>query len=302
MHPAVVVLVYVPVAIWVGTGVSLLVAFPRSAPGVVLRLAAAFLALWAILATTTLVWVLANGGASGVMTLLRSPLAIFEPQYALLWAAGALGAFGVLAIAFALNQLAGRGFLHLAGARPFSWPARLPAPVVRTSLLAYASDRPEAFSFALLEMTDRGRPRPHRHEVILLSQGLLDRLSPDEVEAVIAHEVGHLKDLDGRYLTFFRTLARMMRWDPVLASIAASLTRREEYRADDAAVALTGRPMALARALFKCSVDPPGPSAAGFAASFLGPGGRRGRGETVRRIERLVALAESGAYPPPSGD
>ncbi|HEV2231159.1 MAG TPA: M48 family metalloprotease, partial [Thermoplasmata archaeon] len=251
MTAALVVVLYLPVLVWIGTGVGLIVAYRRSAPVVVLRLAATFLGLWALLATTTLIWVLANGGWGAILTLLHSPLTIFEPRWAMLWAAGALGALAVFVVAFLLNQLVGRGFLHLLHPTPLSWPHRLPRPVERTSLLRYPSARAEAFSFTLLAMRGGGRRRPHRHEVILLSDELLARLEPVEVEAAIAHELGHIRGLDARYLTFVRTLARMMRWDPLLAYLASSLTRREEYRADDEAVALTRNPLALARALYK---------------------------------------------------
>ncbi|HZY92298.1 MAG TPA: M48 family metalloprotease [Thermoplasmata archaeon] len=295
MLPALVALLYVPVLVWISTGVVLLFAYRRSGPRLVLRLAAAFLGLWALLATTTLVWVLGNGGLPALARLTREPLALFEPQYGMLWLAGGAGAFAVLTLAFLLNQLVGRGFLHLLHPTPLRWPHRLPVPTERTSLLRYPSEAPEAFSFTLLNVVGSGRLRPHRHEVILLSDGLLARLTAEELEAVVAHELGHVRDLDARYLTFFRTLSRLMRWDPVLAVLAASLTRREEYEADDAAVALTRRPMALARALYKASAAS-GSAPLGRASAFLGVGGRRGRTETLRRIERLIALANSGAF------
>jgi Zn-dependent protease with chaperone function len=300
--PAVVIVLYLPVLGWVFTGVILLIAFHRSAPSVVLRLAATFLALWAVLATTILVWVLDNGGWAAVVRLVRQPLILFDPRWLGLWLVGAAGAFIVLTIAFLLNQLVGRGFLHLLHPTPLPWPHRLPRPSERTSLLRYASSRPEAFSFTLLSLAGAGRTFPHRHEIILLSDGLLERLAPEEVEAAVGHEVGHIRGLDGRYLTFFRTFARLMRWDPLLAYLASSLTRREEYRADDEAVRMTRRPLALARALFKTAASPEAGSALPFGVrAFLGGGGSSMRFDVQRRIERLIALAESGEFDPPEG-
>lgn len=295
MFPPLVGLLYAPVVVWVGTGLGLLVAFRRSAPTVVLRLASVFLATWALLATTTLAWVLANGGAVAVLALLRSPLLLFEPRYAGLWVAGALGALAILALAFTLNQLVGRGFLRLLRPVPLAWPEGIPRPAATTSLLAFDSARAEAFSFTILEI-GAGRRRPvGRHEIVLLSRPLLSRLTADEVEAAVAHEIGHVRGLDGRYLTFLRTLARMMRWDPMIAYLARSLTRREEYRADDEAVKLTGRPLSLARAIFKVSTLDEGGTVPAFAAGFLGSGGRASRRETLERIQRLVRMAESQA-------
>jgi len=134
----------------------------------------------------------------------------------------------------------------------------------------------------------------------MVSDRLLEQLEPREWEAVLAHEIGHLRELDGRYLTFFRTLSRLMRWDPILAYFAESLTRREEYRADLDAVELTGRPRALARALFKASALS-GPSGSTLPG-LLGVGGARGRRQAMERIRRLIVLAESGRFPEESGE
>lgn len=289
--PAAVGVLYVPVAVWVATGLGLLLGFRRSAPPVVLRLAATFLALWALFATTTLLWVLSNGGAPAVVALLRSPLLLFDPRFALLWTLGAVGAFVVFAVAFLLNQMVGRGFLRLLHPKPLAWPMGLPRPSVSIALFSFPSGRPQAFSFTLAEF----RRGPRRREVILLSEGLLTRLTPAERTATVAHEVGHLCGLDGRYLTFLRTLARMMRWDPLLAYLTTSLTRREEVRADLEAARMTRDPLALARALFKVSALTPDEVGSGVVA-FLGGGGARGRRELLDRIRRLVLLAESPEF------
>jgi Zn-dependent protease with chaperone function len=287
-------ILYLPVGFWVGTGVGLVIAFRRSAPSVVLRLAATFLALWALLATTTLVWVLNYGGWGAVMALVRSPLMIFEPRYAMIWVGGTVGAFVVFAIAFSLNQMVAHGFLRLWAQRALPWPSRLPRPTEPTSLFAFVSDRLEAFSFTILGW-DRAERRFRRREVVLLSEPLLAQLDPLELEATIAHELSHIRGLDSRYLTFLRTLSRLMRWDPVLAYLAFSLTRREEYRADSEAAELTGNPMALARALYKASTVS-GPEVPFGSVGFLGAGGKRGRRQAIERIRRLMELAESGRF------
>jgi len=293
MPVAAVALSFVPVALWISIGVGLLVLYRRATAATLFRLAALFLAMWALLATTVLAWVLSHGGWNGVVHLAGAPLVLFEAPSAGIWLEGAVGAFLVFLLAFLVCQAVGRGFLALHPATPLPWPSRLPVPRTLTSLLKFPSERAEAFTFTLLERG--GRRGFRRHDVILVSEGLLRRLDDPEREAVVAHEFGHLRDLDGRYLTFFRTLARMMRWDPILAYLADCLTRREEYRADLEAVTLTSHPRALARALYKASRVPGGPTPGG--ASLLGVGGRRGQRETVERIRRLVALAESGRFP-----
>jgi Zn-dependent protease with chaperone function len=291
-------LLYIPVLAWVSVGVGLLLAYRRSTSAVVFRLATAFLAFWAVFATTGLVWVLSDGGWSAVVRLAQSPSTIFEPRFLLLWLLGGLGAFGIFLTAFLLSQAVGRGYLAIYRPQPLVWPSRVPRPATPTDLLSFAARDVDAFSFTLLEL--RGSAGVRRRDVILLSDGLLDLLTVEEREAVVAHELGHIRELDGRYLTFFRTLSRMMRWDPILAYLATRLTEREELRADQDAVELTRRPRALARALFKASASRD--AQARYFPGFLGAGGRRGKRQAVERIRRLVALAESGRFPEDLGE
>jgi Zn-dependent protease with chaperone function len=288
-------LLYLPVVVWIATGVGLLVTYRKSTPRLVLRLASGFLALWAVLATTVLAWVLFNGGVGGVVTLVHSPLLLFQSRWILVWFTGALGALVVLSVAFGLNQLVGHGLLRVLRVSPVEWPGNLPPPERPTTLLEFESSAAEAFSFTLLEPGLREGRLPYRRDVILVSGGLRTLLSSDELDAVIAHELGHIRGLDSRYLTFLRTFAHMMRWDPLLAYLARSLTTREEYRADLEAARMTHRPMALARALYKAitrSEGAPGRPVPGF----LGVAGRHRRSEAYERIRRLVALAESGSF------
>ncbi len=256
------------------------------------RAAVAVVALWALFATTALVWVLAKGGLAAVSLLLRSPSRLFEPHATDAWVLGAVGAFLVFAAAFLLCQAVGRGLLRLLDPRPLAWPAGLPAPETPVRLLTFSSEHADAFTFTLLVPSLSLRWR--REEVIMVSDALLGALAPEEWAAVVAHELGHVRELDGRYLTFFRTFARLVRWDPILATVALAFTRREEFRADEDAVALTRRPRALARAIYKASRLASARS--GALAGLLGPGGRRRRHQTEERIRRLVALAESGRF------
>jgi Zn-dependent protease with chaperone function len=297
MWPASPAWAFVPAVTVLVGGLALAVAFRRSGSVTVFRLTVLLLAGWALLATTVLVWVVVGGGVGAAEVLVRSPTALLEPAAARDWLLGAAGAFLVFLLAFLLSQSVGRAMLIVLRPRPVAWPDRLPSPEAPTRLLAYASERADALMFTLL--VPSRRVRWNREDVILVSERLLAELTPEEWEAVVAHELGHLRELDGRYLTFFRTFARMMRWDPVLAVIADSLTRREEFRADLDAVELTGRPRALARAIYKASRLVP--TRPGALAGLLGPGGRRGRRQALERIRRLVALAESGRFPEEPG-
>jgi len=260
-----------------------------------LRLAATFSALWSLLATTTLIWVLESGGWSALQGLARSPgeaLFLLGPGALRLWIEGAAGVVLIFLAAFLLNQAVARSLLYVLRPVPMDWPARFPRPAAPTALMSYASDRAEAFSYTLLSPTAQ-RGRPMRREVVLVSDRLRELLTPRELEAVIAHELGHIRGLDGRYLTFLRTLSRMMRWDPIFLYLARTITHREEFRADDDAVRLTHRPLVLARALYKACVVSGAPRS-GLLPGFVGPGGVAGRRQALARIRRLVEIAELG--------
>ncbi len=293
-------LLLAPVLVFLVVGLGLAAAYRSASPKLLLRLAAVFLALWSIVATTLLVFLVSFAGPDGLVQMARSPgsaAALFGWAALPFWIGGALGALAIFAVAFSLNQAVGRGILYQIDPIPLPWPEGLDRPASPVLLVGSRSPGLEAYSFTLLTASVKER-RIGRTEVIVLSEGLRTALSEEELTAVVAHEVGHIQGLDGRYLTFVRTLSRMMRWDPLFAVVARTMTRHEEYRADDDAVRATHRPLALARALYKASV-PAGPRTPLIAAGFLGVGGRSGYNETIARIRRLVEMAESGA--PPEG-
>lgn len=286
-----------PVIAWVASGIAVVVVLRRHGTSrMLLRLAAVFLGLWAVLATTALVWVIANGGWPALVSLLERPPPIFEASSLGIWVLGGLGAFAILLAAFLVNQLVGRSILRICRPQPLAWPPRLAERADAADLRLFRSSAAEAFSFTLVEAREG---RLGRREVILVSDTLWQLLGPEEQEAVVAHELAHVLDLDSRYLTYVRTFSKLMRWDPVLGYLSGRLTHQEEFRADDRAIESTHQPLALARALFKAITLPTGrPRAATLA--FLGGGGARGRREALERIRRL--LARAGELPDPGAD
>ena len=110
-----------------------------------------------------------------------------------------------------------------------------------------------------------GRP-PRLH----VTKGLLALLEPHELEAVVAHELSHVAHHDATVMTVVglpgAVLMRGAGWWPIqLGMLIAgavglisrtgtnALSRYRELNADATAVALTGRPSALASALLKVS-------------------------------------------------
>jgi heat shock protein HtpX len=162
------------------------------------------------------------------------------------------------------------------------------------------------------------RPRLH------LTASLIDLLEPDELQAVLAHELSHLANGDARVMTvvgmpgavlvrgaMFVRFGLLQIGGLVAAAVgliaqsgSRALGRYREFSADAGACALTGRPSALASALVKVSgaVDRLPPrrdlraAAALNAFNLVSVGtarrrrGRLGRSPIVRRL--------SASHPP----
>ncbi|MFF6998583.1 zinc metalloprotease HtpX [Streptomyces sp. NPDC008313] len=154
--------------------------------------------------------------------------------------------------------------------------ADMPKPLVAVSAL----DMPNAFATG----------RNPDHAVVCVTEGLLRRLEPDELEGVLAHELSHVAHKDVAVITvasflgviaglivrfaFYsqlfggrgrkdqNTMAVFMLVMAVSAAVYAisfvlirALSRYRELAADRAAATLTGRPSALASALTKLTGD-----------------------------------------------
>jgi heat shock protein HtpX len=151
--------------------------------------------------------------------------------------------------------------------------ARLPKPKV----YVVQNDSPNAFATG----------RNPKHAVVAVTTGIMSILDPEELKAVIAHEIGHVRNRDILVSTIVATvagaimfLASIARWGLlfgfggrrdsnsgafglvlwlviiILAPIAAMLirmavSRAREYGADETGAEISGRPLALASALRK---------------------------------------------------
>jgi len=151
--------------------------------------------------------------------------------------------------------------LHAAVSK-LSLQADLPKPAVAVA----QTKTPNAFAAG----------RSQSNATVCVTTGLLEMLDDDELEAVVAHELAHVKNRDVMIMTvasFFSTIAMfVLRWGwlfggddenpSVFVAIIASfvvwivsfllmraLSRYREFAADRGAVAITGRASALASAL-----------------------------------------------------
>jgi heat shock protein HtpX len=144
--------------------------------------------------------------------------------------------------------------------------AGLPMPTVAIA----PHDQPNAFATG----------RNPEHSVVCVTEGLMQIVTRDELEGVIAHELGHIKNRDMLLQTVTATMAgaigmlanfafffggrdeegnsnpiaglAMMIVAPLAASlIQMAISRQREFKADQAGAEISGKPMALAGALRK---------------------------------------------------
>lgn len=149
--------------------------------------------------------------------------------------------------------------------------------------------------------------RDPEHAAVAVTTGLAEKLSRDELQAVVAHELAHVRNLDVRYMTLVAVTVgaialltdfavRHLRWGGgprrvrnrnaggalVLVAVAvailaplsarllqAAVSRRRETLADLSAAEMTRYPEALARALEKIEADPDPLEAANRATAPL---------------------------------
>jgi heat shock protein HtpX len=184
------------------------------------------------------------------------------------------------------------------------------------------SDLPAPNAFAM--------GRSPKHATVCVTTGLLQILERNELEGVLAHEVGHIKNRDVALMTmasFFASLAALVGQVAafgglgrerdsgpgiaviLLVSIAVyfisyflmlALSRYREFAADRSAALFTGRPSALASALRRLEAAPQQDlrEVASMQAFFIVPA--RGGGAisrlfathppTEERIERLARM------------
>ncbi|MBE3560572.1 MAG: M56 family metallopeptidase [Ktedonobacteraceae bacterium] len=103
-------------------------------------------------------------------------------------------------------------------------------------------DRPQALTYGVL------------HPVIVLSVWMLRHLDRHELEAVMSHELAHVAARDIMLVWLGTVLRDAFFYFPTSQIAYRQLVLEKELACDDQAVAMTGRPMALASALLKVSL------------------------------------------------
>jgi GWxTD domain-containing protein len=122
--------------------------------------------------------------------------------------------------------------------------------------------------------------------VILIPMGCLVGLSPSQIEALLAHELAHIRRHDYLVNIFQSVVETLLFYHPATWWISDQIRQAREHCCDDLAISISGDPLSYAKALaFLAEHQSFAPSVA------LGASG----GSLVARIRRLLGGKESPA-------
>jgi Zn-dependent protease with chaperone function len=134
---------------------------------------------------------------------------------------------------------------------------------------------------------------------IVVSEGLRRLLEPDEMEAVLAHELAHVRSNDSKVNILLFVYRRILFFDPVLRLLESMVHSEREFAADEFSAFFTRKPLALASALLKIATHQ-GPDVKGLTAlSVIGLGWYANGPQLRERVNRLIQLSDRLSKLPP---
>ncbi|RYY15988.1 MAG: M56 family metallopeptidase, partial [Chitinophagaceae bacterium] len=121
----------------------------------------------------------------------------------------------------------------------------------------------------------------HLKPVVLVPAGLLTTLPTDELEAILLHELAHIRRNDYLINLVQRITEAIFFFNPALLWLSAQMRIEREHCCDDRAISITGNKEQFVRALISCKefVTAPQPYAPGFFST---------RSLLLARVSRIV--------------
>jgi GWxTD domain-containing protein len=124
--------------------------------------------------------------------------------------------------------------------------------------------------------------------VVLIPLGCLSGLSPNQVEAILAHELAHIRRRDYLVSVLQSIVEALLFYHPAVWWVSRHIRREREHCCDDLAVQYTGDAFSYARALSLLEEN-----RSALPTIALGANG----GILTMRIKRLLGCKESAAAP-----
>lgn len=131
--------------------------------------------------------------------------------------------------------------------------------------------------------------------IVVMSESLFSLLKDDEIEAVMAHELAHIRNSDTTLKALVTAYKTALPHDPIIRLVEAAFHREREMVADETAAEITKKPLSLASALLKIYEAFPKSNLPSLGTlSILGTGSTlMSRHPPIRhRISHLINLAD----------
>lgn len=261
--------------LWQGALIALAVALvqtvlKRASAGVRYAVALIGLALLPLAFTVTLL----AAHARGALALVWMPHVLARLPQLLPWLV-AIWLIGVLL--FGLHALGGWCLLQRVRRRvqlPAAWLAEQFAALVRRA--GMASRARLALSGEITAPCALGFWRP----LVLLPLSAVTALSPEQLEAILAHELAHIRRCDYLINLFQRALEVLFFYHPAVWWLSRQVAQEREHCCDDAAIALCGDRVVYAHALLTLA----GPTAPVMSVAAVG-------GSLPQRLRRILGQA-----------
>lgn len=91
--------------------------------------------------------------------------------------------------------------------------------------------------------------------VILLPVAMISRLSPEQVESILLHELAHIKRLDYLWNMIQKVIESVLFFNPFVWMIVKEINKEREYCCDEIVVSKTSDPLTYAKALLQLEVE-----------------------------------------------
>lgn len=126
----------------------------------------------------------------------------------------------------------------------------------------------------------------HFKPVILLPVGVVNALAPEQVEAILAHELAHIARRDYLWNILQSFIEALLYFNPAVWIISAQIRAEREHCCDDLAVELCGNALHYAKALV--AIQEMNQAAPVFAMAF----GKK-KNQLLQRIQRILNQSQN---------
>ena len=129
--------------------------------------------------------------------------------------------------------------------------------------------------------------------IILFPVAIINNLSPMEVEAILLHELAHIRRNDYLFNIIQRMMEMILFFNPVIWFIGKEIRREREYCCDDLVLQNTSNPIIYAKALLQIAENKSNNLRLSLAASGAG------KYTLFNRIKRLTNMKTMNSNPKP---